>query len=158
MTEYFTKDGDEYKKVDSNLLTQTDVDNVLEKRLERERGKFADYESLKEKASKVDTVTREFEDKLKSAGAEKSDLQSQLKKSQLDVDRIKVVHEFKLSDDLAEFVTGDTPDELRQRAEKLSHGIKGGKIVTDKEPKPVDKDATDSGKIAKGLFGNKSGE
>lgn len=155
MAEYFTKDGDEYKKVDENLLTQTDVDSVIEKRLERERGKFADYETLKEQAGKVESIKSEFESKLKAIGTEKSELEKQLGQSKLETEKVKVVHEYKLSDELAEFVTGETPDEMRKRAEKLSKGITGGGVNIDKKGKPEDK-ASENKVIASKLFGKKS--
>lgn len=157
MAEYFYKDGDEYKKVEDNLLTQADVDGVVESRLERERKKFADYDTLKEKAGKVDTVAKEFEDKLKAAGTEKSELEKQLSAAKLETDKVKVIHEFKLSDDLAEFVTGDTVDDLRAKAEKLSKGVGGQKVVIKKDGKPNGGES-DSKKIAKSLFSGNSGE
>jgi hypothetical protein len=156
MAEYFTKDGDEFKKVDDNLLTQADVDSVVEKRLERERSKFADYDTLKEKAGKVETIAKEFEGKIKTISDEKSDLEKQLGAAKLETDKVKIVSEFKLSDELAEFVTGDSVDELRQRAEKLSKGMTGGTIKIDKKQKPGEKE-TDSKALAGKLFGkNKS--
>lgn len=156
MAEYFTKDGDEYKKVDDTLLPQSEVDKVVETRLERQKKQYADYDVLKEKAGKVDTITSEFETKLKEAGEKHTELEKQLGSAKLETDKVKIISEFKLSDDLAEFVTGNTVDELRERAEKLSKGIgtSGGKIVIDKKPKPGEK-ATDSKKIAKSLFGTK---
>ena len=51
MAKYFTKDGDEYKEVDENLLTQADVDKVVESRLERERKKFASSSSSSDSSS-----------------------------------------------------------------------------------------------------------
>lgn len=152
MAKYFTKEGDEYKSVDENLLTQADVDGVVEKRLERERSKFADYDSLKEQAGKVDTITKDFEGKLKEKDTLVSTLQGDLGKAKLETDKVKITHEFKLTDELAEFVTGDTVDEMRTRAEKLSKGVKGGTLNIDKDKKPND-NATDSKKIAGGLFG-----
>lgn len=157
MAKYFTKDGDEYKEVDENLLTQADVDGVVEKRLERERSKFADYDTLKEKAGKVDTITKEFEGKLKSKDEEKSEIEKQLGKAKLETDKVKLVHEFKLSDELSEFVTGDTADEMRERAEKLSKGVKGGSIKIDKDKKPDDK-SSDSKVLAGKLFGGKKSD
>lgn len=157
MAEYFTKDGDEYKKVDDNLLTQADVDSVVEKRLERERNKFSDYEDLKAKAAKVDTISTEYEDKIKAVGSEKSELEKKLAGAQLETEKVKIIHEFKLSDDLHEFVTGDNADEMRKRAEKLAKGITGGTVKIDKHGKPAEKE-TDSKKIAKSLFGSKSGD
>lgn len=156
MAEYFYKDGDEYKKVDDTLLTQTDVDKVVETRLERQKKQFADYDTLKEKAAKVDTINKDWETKLKEAGDKNTALEGELGKAKLETEKVKVIHEFKLSDELSEFVTGDTADELRERAEKLSKGIgvSGGKVVIKKDPKPGE-NATDSKKIAKSLFGAK---
>lgn len=155
MAEYFTKDGDEFKKVEDNLLTQADVDSVIEKRLERERGKFADYDALKEKAGKVDSIKTEYEDKIKAIGSEKSELEKQLGSAKLETEKVKIVHEYKLSNELAEFVTGDTPDDMRKRAEKLAKGVTGGSVKIDKKGKPEDK-ASDSKALAGKLFGKKS--
>lgn len=155
MAEYFYKDGDEFKKVDDNLLTQADVDKVVETRLERDRkNKFGDYDTLKEKASKVDTISKEYEDKLKDKDTAIGTLSSEVKTAKLETDKVKIIHEFKLSDELSEFVTGETPEEMRERAEKLSKGLPGGKVVIKKDGKPEGKE-TDSKKIAKSLFGAK---
>ncbi len=156
MAEYFTKDGDEYKKVDDTLFTQDEVDTkIMPKRLERERNKFADYDTLKEKAGKVDTITSEYEDKIKNLGTEKSELETKLKDTTLQVDKVKIIHEFGLSNDLEEFVVGDTVDDMRKRAEKLSKGVPGSKVVVTKTGKPEGKES-DSRSIAGKLFGSKS--
>lgn len=156
MAEYFTKDGDEYKKVDETLFSQNEIDtNIIPKRLERERSKFADYDTLKEKAGKVDTIKSDYETKLKAESDAKADLESKLKKATLETDKVKIVHEFKLSDDLSEFVTGETVDEMRQRAEKLAKGFKGGVPPVNKGGKPEGK-TSDSKSIARNLFGSKS--
>lgn len=154
MAEYFYKDGDEYKKVDDALHTQADLDKVVESRLERERKKFADYETLKETAGKVSTIKSEYEDKLKEKDTTIGTLSGEVKSAKLETDKVKIIHEFKLSDELSEFVTGETADEMRERAEKLSKGLPGGKVVIKKDGKPEGKD-TDSKKIAKSLFGAK---
>lgn len=156
MAEYFYKDGEDYKKVDDTLLPQSEVDKVVETRLERQKKQYADYDTLKEKAGKVDTINKEWETKLKEAGDKNTTLEGELGKAKLETEKVKVIHEFKLSDELSEFVTGDTADELRERAEKLSKGIgiSGGKVVIKKDGKPGDKQ-TDSKKIAKSLFGAK---
>lgn len=160
MAEYFYKEGDEFKKVDDTLLPQSEVDKVVESRLERQKksltAQYADYDTLKEKAGKVDTISKEWETKLKEAGDKATALEGELGKAKLETEKVKVIHEFKLSDELSEFVTGDTADELRERAEKLSKGIgiSGGKVVIKKDPKPGEKN-TDSKTIAKSLFGAK---
>lgn len=155
MAEYFYKDGEDYKKVDDTLLPQSEVDKVVESRLERQKKQFADYDDLKEKAGKVDSIAKEWETKLNEEVTKRSTLEGELGKAKLETEKVKVIHEFKLSDELSEFVTGDTADELRQRAEKLSKGIgTGGKVIIKKDGKPGEV-ATDSKKIAKSLFGAK---
>lgn len=149
MAEYFTKDGEEFVKVEDQLFTQTEIDtNIMPKRLERERSKYADYDAIKEKASEFEKLIKEKDTKL-------SDFEKQLNQAKLETDKVKVIHEFKLSDELAEFVTGETPDEMRQRAEKLSKGITGSGIQIKKQGKPDEKQS-DSKVIASKLFGGKS--
>lgn len=156
MAEYFTKDGDEYKKVDENLLTQADVDKVVETRLERQKKQYADYDDLKEKAGKVDTISKEYEGKLKEKDTKIGELSGEVKKATLETEKVKILREFKLSDDVADFIEGETADDMRAKAEKLhKHVGSGGKVVIKKDGKPDEK-TTDSKKIAKGLFGAKS--
>lgn len=156
MAEYFKKDGDDYVKVDDTLHTQADVDKVVESRLERERKKFADYDTLKETAGKVDSIKSEYETKLGEKDTTIGELQGKLKSANLETDKVKIVSEFKLSDKLAKFVTGETADEMRERAQELVDGIgtSGGKVVIKKDGKPGEQQ-TDSKKIAKSLFGSK---
>ena len=154
MAEYFYKDGDEYKKVEDTLLAQADVDKVVETRLERQKKQYADYDTLKEKAGKVDTIASEFNDKLKEKDTVIGTLSGEVKSAKLETDKVKIIHEFKLPDDAAEFLTGETAEEIRERAEKLSKLPGGGKVIIKKDPKPGEK-ATDSAKIAKSLFGPK---
>jgi chaperonin cofactor prefoldin len=158
MAKYFIKDGDGYVEASEALLTQPEVDNIVEKRLERQRNQFADYDTLKEQAGKVETIKSEFEQKLKDADTAKTELEKSLAKANLETEKVKIVHEFKLSDDLQEFVVGENADEMRKRAEKLAKGVTGGAVNIDKKPKPEDGKSTDSKVIAGKLFGNKSGE
>jgi negative regulator of genetic competence, sporulation and motility len=154
MTKLFTKEGDDYKEVDAFL--QPEVDDIVTKRLERERGKFADYDTLKEKAAKVDTISSEWETKLNEATEKATDLEKQVGAAKLEVDKVKIVHEFKLPEDLAEFVTGDTAEVMRTKAEKLAKGVKPGSVDLDKKPKPSDTKGGDSKKMAGKLFGPKA--
>jgi hypothetical protein len=158
MTKYFTKEGDDFKEVTDPLHTQSDVDEVVKTRLERERGKFADYDTLKEKAGKVDSLNEEWQTKQKGWETEKSDLEKQLGGAKLETEKVKIVNQFKLSDDLAEFVTGDTVDDMRAKAEKLAKGVKPTGVNIDKKPKPDgDGKPADSKALAGKLFGkNKS--
>lgn len=156
MTKYFTQDGDNYTEVADPLHTQADVDQIINTRLERERGKFSDYDALKEKAGKVDTLNAEWETKLADSTGKVESLTKDLGAAKLETDKVKIVTEFKLSDELAEFVTGTTPEEMRTRAEKLAKGTKGGTVNLDKKPKPTDDKTAQSKELAGKLFGKKS--
>lgn len=157
MAEYFTKEGDDYKKVDSELFTQEGVDKIVKDRAERvARSQFGDYDELKEKAGKVDSIRTEFETKLAETTTKVETLTKERDSAKLEVDKVKIVNEFKLPEDLHDFVTGADAAEMRKRAEKLSKGVKLDKIDIDKKPKPDEGKATDSKKIAGTLFGKKS--
>jgi hypothetical protein len=157
MTKYYTKEGDDFKEVAEPLHTQSEVDDVVTSRLDRQKKQFADYDDLKEKAGKVDTITKELEGKVKKVGEEKADLEKQLGAAKLETSKVKIVSEFKLSDELAEFVTGDTEDDMRAKAEKLAKGVTGGgKVKVDKKEKPGGDGKADSKKLASQLFSPKS--
>lgn len=155
MAEYFKKNGDEFVPVEDKLLVQDEVDKIVETRLERDRKKFADYDDLKERASKVDTIASEYEDKLKEKDTKVSEFEQQLAKAKLETVKVKTIHEFNLSEDLSDFINGDDEKTIRSQAERLAKGLPGGSVVIDKTPKPGEK-TSDIKKVTQGLFGNKS--
>lgn len=156
MTKYYTKDGEEFKEVE--YFNESQIEEIagdatwLTKRLDRarenERSKFADYDDLKTKVT-------DFETQLTAASTEKDELTKKLGAAQLETDKVKIVHEFGLKDDMAEFVTGGSADEMRKRAEKLANGIKPESLHIDKKPKPEDDKKSDNKRIAGELFGRK---
>lgn len=156
MTKYFVKDGEDFKETEA--FSQEQVDSIVEKRLERVRNQYTDYNDLKTKAESVEPLKQEYDQKLEEAKTEKLELEKKLKSAQLDTKRVKIVNEFKLTEDLAEFVSGDTEDEMRTRAEKLAKGMKPGKVAITKQKKPEGGGDTDSKTIANNLFGKKSGD
>ncbi len=154
MAKLFAKEGDDYKEVEA--FSQDEVDKIVKDRAERvARQQFGDYDQLKEKAGKVDSIKSEYETKLTEATTKVDTLTKELGGAKLETEKVKIVNEFKLPDDLHEFVTGDNADEMRKRAEKLSKGVKPSKVDIDKKPKPEGEN-TDSKKIAGTLFGKKS--
>lgn len=156
--QYFKKDGENYVEVSDKLFAQEDVDKVVESRLDRERKKFSDYDDLKEKAGKLDTINAEWETKLKSAGDEKSAIEKERDAAKLDVVKIKAMHEFGVKDDLAEFINGADEKTIRDQAEKLSKGVGGSSVKIDKNPKPEDKSKSDLSDIRKSLFPGKKSD
>ena len=62
----------------SSSFTQEDVDRIVKERLERERAKYADYESMKEKAAKYDEVEEASKTELQKATEKVTKLQKEL--------------------------------------------------------------------------------
>jgi galactitol-specific phosphotransferase system IIB component len=162
MTDYFTKDSDgKFVEVSEKILPQSEVDGIIEKRLERERGKYADYDTLKETAGKVETIKSEYETKLKEKDTKIGELSTEVTTAKLGVTKVKIASEFKLSDEAQEFLTGDSEEKLREQAEKLSKVGGGKKVVVTKHGKPSgndDKKSGDSKSIARNLFGRNSSD
>ncbi len=155
MSEYYIKNGEDYEKV--NAFSQDDLDSLIDKRLGRERAKYADYNELKEKVEGFDAVKSDYESKLADAYKERDELASQLKQANLNTEKANILREFNIKDDLAEFITGADATEMRERAEKLSRSTVGSAVTLDKVPKPAPK-RSDIENIREGLFGNKANE
>ena len=137
MTQYYKKNDDgEYVECD---LSQEDINQAVKDRVDRVNKKYADYDSLKETIEKLNAKQREDEDKINGLLTDKANLEDEVKAAKLETDKVKIMSEFKLNDDMAEFVTGNTVEEMRGRAEKLVHNIKTPTIETTKEPKPEPK-------------------
>ena len=161
MTEFFTKDSDgKFVEVSEKVLPQSEVDGNIEKRLERERGKYADYDTLKEVAGKVDTIKTEYETKLKEKDTKLGELSTEVTTAKLGVTKVKIASEFKLSDEAQEFLTGDSEEKLREQAEKLSKVGGGKKVVITKKGKPSEEGGKsgDSKSIARNLFGRSNSD
>ncbi len=154
MTQFYIKDGEEYKVAEG--FTQDEVNEVVGKRLERERAKYSDYEALKSQTDDFAVKTKEFEDTIAQITAEKDDLAKQLKQANLNTEKTKLLREFNISDDLAEFVTGNDVEEMRTRAEKLSKSTAKA-ITVEKVQKPEPKHS-DFDNIAKTLLGSNTKE
>ena len=137
MTQYYKKNDDgEYVECD---LSQEDINQAVKDRVDRVNKKYADYDSLKETIEKLNAKQREDEDKINGLLTDKANLEDEVKAAKLETDKVKIMSEFKLNEDMAEFVTGNTVEEMRGRAEKLVHNIKTPTIETTKEPKPEPK-------------------
>lgn len=156
MAEYFKKDGDNYVPVEDKLLPQEEVDKVVETRLERQKKQYADYDDLKEKAGKVDSIASEYEEKLKAKDTELSEAQKLVGSAKLETVKVKAIHQFKLSDELSEFLNGEDEKTILSQAEKLSKGVGGSQVVIDKNKKPEDKKNSDLKTVTQGIFGKKS--
>lgn len=150
MTQFYKKNEDgEFVEVD---LSQEDINQAVKDRVDRVNRKYADYDDLKKQIETLSAKQKEDEDRINGLLTDKANLEDEVKASKLEADRVRIVTEFKLSDELAEFVTGDSAEEMRTRAEKLAHNITTPSIDIKKEDKPEAK-KSDMAQLAGNLFG-----
>ena len=154
MTKQFYTKNDDGEYVEVEALSKTAVDNLIDGRLKRQQEtKFGDYEELKEKALEAEKLRAEFDTKLKEASDKASELEKELTNAKLDTTRVKLMSEFKLNDDMAEFVIGEDEAEMRRRAEKLAEKAPKQQITIEKSGTGDDKKSTGNQELAKKLFG-----
>jgi hypothetical protein len=108
-------------------LSQSEVDKIVADRVARERKKFADYDTLKKKASELDKLqenqkseTQKLNDRLAAQSIELQELR---------VEKIRrtAVAGAGLDPEMAEFITAADEDEAAEQAKKLADRLKPGK-------------------------------
>ena len=152
MNQFYKKNEDgEYVECD---LSQEDINQAVKERVDRVNRKYADYDELKANLEAKDKLLRENEDKINGLLSDKANLEDEVKAAKLETERVKIVSEFKLSDDLADFVTGDTVDEMRGRAEKLAHNMQITPSVDIKKEDKPETNKSDLAKLADSLLGD----
>lgn len=151
MTQFYKKNEDgEFVEAD---LSQEDINDAVKARVDRINRKYSDYDELKSQIEAKDKLLRENEDKINGLLSDKANLEDEVKVAKLETEKTKIISEFKLKDDMAEFITGDTVEEMRGRAEKLAHNMQVTPSVDiKKEDKPEPK-SSDLAKLADNLFG-----
>lgn len=102
------------------ITSQEDLDKIIQKRLARERNKYADYEALAAKAAKFDESVEAGKSELDKAIERAERAEEELAARRVEADRFKVIAEFNLPADLHDLITGTDVEEMRARAEKLS--------------------------------------
>lgn len=151
MTQFYKKNEDgEFVEAD---LSQEDINDAVKARVDRINRKYSDYDELKSQIEAKDKLLRENEDKINGLLSDKANLEDEVKVAKLETEKTKIISEFKLKDDMAEFITGDTVEEMRGRAEKLAHNMQiTPSVDIKKEDKPEPK-SSDLAKLADNLFG-----
>lgn len=101
-------------------FTQAQLDAIVAERLNREREKFADYDTLKEKAGKFDAAEEAAKSELQKATDKAAELQKQLddlkKQNTLRTLREKVAGEMKVPVNL---LTAETEDAMKAQAQAI---------------------------------------
>ena len=106
--------------VQEKTFNQAELDKIVGERLAREREKYADYEALKEKASRLDTIEEANKTELQKATEKATKLESELSalKKEKEVRELRetVSKETGIPVNL---LTGNTVDECKAQAEAI---------------------------------------
>lgn len=98
-------------------FTQAELNDIVQARLTREREKFADYDTLKEKAGKFDAAEEASKSELQKATERADKLQAQLteleKKAAVETMRNKIASETGVP---ASLLTADTEEACKEQA------------------------------------------
>lgn len=98
-------------------FTQTELDQIISERLKREREKYTDYESLKEKAQRLDQIEEDAKSELQKA-------QERAEKLQTELSELKRAEEVRMIRDKvaqttgvpSSLLTGNTEEECTEQA------------------------------------------
>lgn len=117
-------------------FTQAELDKIVGERLAREREKYADYEAIKEKASKLDSLEEASKSELQKATEKAAALENELttlkKEKELREMREKVSKETGVPQSL---LTGSSVEECNAQAEAIkAYATPGYPTVKDKAP------------------------
>lgn len=160
MTKYFIKKEDgEYEEVKD--FTKEQLDGIvgeskwLNERIKREREKFADYDNLKQQVETLGTEKASLGEQIDELEAKVKDidgLKDRIHEATQRADKSEVMRKLNISDDLAEFVSGNDYDEMFKRAEKLSKSVTSGvEIKKSEKTEPVESEFK---KLRDELLGN----
>lgn len=98
---------------------QEELDSIIEKRLARERAKFADYDDVKAKAAEFDKAQEASKTELQKAVERAQQAENSLAELRLEADRNAVALDKGLTPTQAKRLVGTTREELAADADEL---------------------------------------
>lgn len=121
MGEETVKQETQTAEVEQKTFTQEEMNNIISERLGRERQKYADYDSLKQKADEFDKLQEanktELEKALEKANSMEKKYHDLLKANEISTMRLNVSKETGVP---IELLTAETEEECRTQAEKIN--------------------------------------
>ena len=114
------------------IETQEELDRIIGERLKRERDatekKYADFETLKEKAARYEEIEKKdfagqiktLTEKLSAADANISELTARANKAENSMLKAKIAHENGVPLELAGRLVGETEEDIRKDAETFA--------------------------------------
>lgn len=119
------------------IETQEQLDEIIKKRLEREKSKFADYDNLTEKVKKLEADKVNLEDTIKKFKENEgtnlnkiSELEKTVSSWEHKALKQKVAISHNLPFDLASRLVGDSEESLNEDAERLASLVNLSKSTT----------------------------
>ena len=110
----------EEKENESKTYTVQEMEEIIKSRIEQERGRFADYDALKEKAARFDAAQEAEKTELQKAQEKASELQkkidSMVRDNEIKAARSKVAAETGVPVDL---LSGDSEETCKAQAEAI---------------------------------------
>lgn len=151
MTQYYKKNDDgEFVEAE---LDKEDINEAVMRRIDRINAKYADYDELKKQVADSAEKQKSLEDQIKTLSEEKDTLSKEVSTAKLAADKVKIMSEFGIKDELADFIDGASVDEMRERAEKLSRNTNQG--VSLKKADKDEEEVSQEVQLARSLFGTK---
>ena len=151
MTQYYKKNDDgEFVEAE---LDKEDINEAVMRRIDRINAKYADYDELKKQIADSAEKQKTLEDQIKSLSDEKEAISKELATAKLATDKVKIMSEFGIKEELADFIEGASVDEMRERAEKLSRNT--NQSVSLKKADKDEKEESQEVQLARSLFGTK---
>lgn len=125
------QNSQEQTQTEEKTFTQAELDAVVKDRLKREREKYADYDAVKEKATKLDEIEAANKSELEKANEKAAKLEAELngikKAAELREMREKIATENNIP---ANLLTGATEDECKAQVESIKGLLSANGIPT----------------------------
>jgi hypothetical protein len=103
------------------ITSQDDLNRVIDDRLKRERAKYADYQDVKAKASRLDELEAANKSEAEKVAERLAASEKAANDARRDALRFRIAAKFQVTDEDAElFLTGSDEDTLTRQAERLS--------------------------------------
>lgn len=151
MTQYYKKNDDgEFVEAE---LDKEDINEAVMRRIDRINAKYADYDELKKQVADSAEKQKSLEDQIKTLSEEKDTLSKEVSTAKLAADKVKIMSEFGIKEELADFIEGASVDEMRERAEKLSRNT--NQSVSLKKADKDEEEVSQEVQLARSLFGTK---
>lgn len=116
--------------------SQADLDRIIEQRLARERQRYADYDSLKEKAGKYEQLEDEKKTEAQRLAEDRDGHKSRAEKAEAELMRLQVGLDKGLTPAQAKRLTGSTKEELEADADELIATFGGSNKEPEGKPTP----------------------